>query len=187
MKKSFVGIKNIFNFAVRTPNSAHSISGGIFFIATKENIRLSSSNELPHLCCDLGLATRKKDNLFSLCKYFLFMPNPTKNATGVKYSNAASTSNSTKTVSVENPQLKNNPLIVSEQTQMFVNCLDFLNETWQKVYDALNNMFGDEQAEALLHKYYDGRHSKLKEAISMFISWSIEENMAWSGNNGKKI
>jgi hypothetical protein len=84
-------------FAASTPNSfcGHEMAVAIFVfgcLLSTQDKRLSIRSELLHSCCNLSLATWRKDSLSTFTYTFSFMPNSKKNQSVAKHSTNTATS-----------------------------------------------------------------------------------------------
>ena len=71
---------------------------------------------------------------------------------------------------------------VSESTRQFLDCLNALDEVYDKVSDAISSMYSGSQADSIITQYYHAKHVEVKNAIREFLCISIEGNLH-DGNN----
>lgn len=69
-------------------------------------------------------------------------------------------------------------LKISEQTQMFIECIDSLNSQWELVNKALVVFYGVQQAQQVMREEYNDAFDELKEVVQRFLVLSIDEKMS---------
>lgn len=67
---------------------------------------------------------------------------------------------------------------VSKRTENFIECIRVMHELYSKVHDALDEMYGDEQAERIIDEEFDAEYFALKARIEKFMLMSIDENLS---------
>jgi hypothetical protein len=74
--------------------------------------------------------------------------------------------------------MKRQRLTVSEQTARLFDCADGLNELYGSIYDALMEMYGDEETvEIILCEKFEECYLELRDEIMRFAFLSIKEKM----------
>lgn len=68
-------------------------------------------------------------------------------------------------------------LKISDQTQMFIECIDCLNNQWEMVYKALTSFYGFQSANQIMQEEYNTAYEKLKEITQGFLMSSINDKM----------
>jgi len=71
---------------------------------------------------------------------------------------------------------------ISNNTQMFLDCLVTLEDAYSKMNDALTAMYGDKQAEEFCYKCYRKKHQKVVNVVQKFLCLSIGESISCDSN-----
>lgn len=72
-------------------------------------------------------------------------------------------------------------LKISDQTQMFIECIDHLNNQWEMVYKALSSFYGFQSANQIMQEEYNKTYDKLKDITQGFLMSSINDKMGEIG------
>lgn len=97
------------------------------------------------------------------------MPSSTKNAS--KENNSNLTSTFTHETGIQSR------FTISSETQVFIECLESLNNHREQTINALRKTYSEKIAFELMDSTYDSAFDNLKEGIQQFLLLSIENNM----------
>jgi hypothetical protein len=114
-----------------------------------------------------------KTKPFLFSSKILYMTIPEKFAIETKNSTTDRTRDCERRCEMKRDQYK-----VSEQTARHVDCADGLNELYGSIYDALMEMYGDEETvESMLREKFEECYIELKDEIMRFAFLSIKDKM----------
>jgi hypothetical protein len=70
---------------------------------------------------------------------------------------------------------------IGNKTSNFLSCIIQLYELSSKVYDALEEMYGEKNADEIIRGQYYQKSNELKSVLSEFLMDSIDESISWKG------